>query len=139
MIFKFNPDNLLTECKFTTSRSSGAGGQHVNKVETKVTISFDVKESNSLTEEQKILILEKLKTDKNGVISISSQKYKSQLKNKENAKKKLIDLIKKALTVQKKRKKTQVSLETKLKRLKDKKIQSELKKNRAKPRNHIEL
>jgi len=135
----FNPHILLTECKFTTSRSSGAGGQHVNKVETRVTISFDVKESNSLTDEQKILILEKLKTDKNGVISLSSQKYKSQLKNKENAKKKLIDLIKKALTVQKKRKKTQVSPEAKLKRLKDKKIQSELKKNRAKPRNHIEL
>ena len=134
----FTPDNLLTECKFTTSRSSGAGGQHVNKVETRVTITFDVKESNTLTEEQKVLILEKIKTDKNGAISLSSQKYKSQLKNKEDAKEKLIDLIKKALTVQKKRKKTKVSPEAKLKRLKDKKIQSELKKNRANPRNHIE-
>jgi len=133
-----NPDKLLAECKYTTSRSSGAGGQHVNKVETRVTIFFNIKESNVLSDEQKELLLNKLKPDKNGVISLNSQKYKSQLKNKQDAGDKLIDLIEKALIVPKKRKKTKVSMEAKLKRLNEKKRKSDLKKNRAKPTTDFE-
>ena len=131
-------DKLLAECKYTTSRSSGAGGQHVNKVETRVTIFFNVKDSNVLSDEQKELLLKKLKPDKNGVISLNSQKYKSQLKNKQDAGDKLVALIEKALIVPKKRKKTKVSNEAKLKRLSDKKKKSDLKKNRAKPTKDFE-
>ena len=134
----FNSNNLLKECKYTTSRSSGAGGQHVNKVETRVTIYFDIVKSQVLSEEQKQLLLDKLKPDKNSSISVSSQKYKSQLKNKVDAANRLIDMIEKALIVPKKRKKTKVPKEAKLKRLNDKKRKSDLKSNRTKPTNHLE-
>ena len=134
----FNVISLIAECNYTTSRSSGAGGQHVNKVETRVTISFDIAKSEVFTEDQKVLLLKKLRTNKSGIISISSQRYKSQLKNKEDVKGKLVALIEKALVVEKKRKKTKISKEAKLKRLKEKRMHSELKKSRVKPHKNIE-
>jgi len=103
-----------------------------------VTIFFNIKDSNVLSDEQKELLLKKLMPDKNGVISLNSQKYKSQLKNKHDAGDRLIDLIEKALIVPKKRKKTKVSKEAKLKRLNEKKRKSDLKKNRAKPTTDFE-
>lgn len=132
----FNHEKLISECKFKTSKSSGAGGQHVNKVETRVTILFDVKNSEVLNEEQKELILKQIssKLNKDGILQISSQKYKSQYKNKENVKLKLISLLEKSLKPKKKRKKTKISKAAKLKRLNNKKFVSELKKSRSKPK-----
>lgn len=127
---------LLSECKYKTSRSSGAGGQHVNKVETRVTIIFSIEESKTLDESHKELILKNLTKNitKSGALQISSQKYKSQLKNKFDVELKLIELIKKSLKIEKPRKKTKIPKQAKLKRLANKKIISEKKKNRIKPK-----
>lgn len=133
MIFK---EGLLKECVYKTSRSSGAGGQHVNKVETKVSIYFNVSESNILNEDQKAKLKIKLsnRIDKNGLLHISSQKFKSQIKNKKNCQIKFLDIIEKALKKEKKRIKVKISKEAKLKRLKEKRIKSYLKNSRRNPK-----
>jgi len=132
----FDREEIIKECKFKTSRSSGAGGQHVNKVETRVTLYFEIKKSTALDNDQKIVILSKLasKIDKNGFIQVSSQKYKSQLKNKIDTEQKIIKLLEKSLFKEKPRKKTKVSKASKLKRLNDKKSKSKIKKSRKKPK-----
>ncbi len=128
-------NELLLECKYKTSRSSGAGGQHVNKVETRVTIIFNISESKILDESQIEMIFSKLNNiiSKKGILQISSQKYKSQIKNKTDAETKFIEIMEKALKIPKKRKKIKISKEAKLKRLNDKKLHSDKKKSRIKP------
>ena len=77
---------LGNEITFSASRSSGAGGQNVNKVNTKVTLKFDVKNSQHLTEEEREIILKKLSTrlTNDGVLILTSQEKRSQLQNKED-------------------------------------------------------
>jgi len=83
------------ELKFTASRSSGPGGQHVNKASTRVTLGFDVINSPSLTSEQKQLVLDGLATriSKKGILRVISQKTRSQAANKEVALERFIDLL----------------------------------------------
>ncbi|HFA49634.1 MAG TPA: aminoacyl-tRNA hydrolase [Bacteroidetes bacterium] len=125
---------LIPEVKFRTSRSSGAGGQHVNKVETKVELLFDVQQSAILTDEQKQLATERLENriNKNGILIVSSQKTRSQLANKEDAIANFLFLIEEAIRPVKKRKKRRRSKADKEKRLKEKKMQSEKKALRKK-------
>ncbi|HET8963420.1 MAG TPA: alternative ribosome rescue aminoacyl-tRNA hydrolase ArfB [Chitinophagales bacterium] len=120
------------EFNFKTSRSSGAGGQNVNKVSTKVELDFDVLHSTLLNAEQKEIILDKLsgKLTKEGVLQIVVQAERSQLANKEIAIKKFYDLLNKCFIVTKKRKATKPSRSSKEKRLKAKKRDSEIKKSR---------
>jgi len=129
-----NSDSILKECKYKTTKSSGAGGQHVNKTETKVILKFNIKKSKILNEKQKEILFSKLENiiDKTGSINKSSQKYRSQFKNKRTVEKKLLNLVEKSLKVNKTRIRVEVSKKMIEKRLKDKRIKSVIKKFRQK-------
>ena len=130
-----NWEKILTELDFRTSRSSGAGGQHVNKTETKVEVLFDVNASDGLTQEEKELIIIKLanRINDEGIFSVSSQKSRSQFDNKENSIEKLHQLLEKALKPVTKRIRTKPSKVSVEERLAEKKIQAEKKEGRKKP------
>jgi ribosome-associated protein len=121
--------DFTNELVFKTSRSSGPGGQNVNKLNTKVELRLDIRNSAHLTDNEKELILNKLsnRINNEGILIIVSQSERTQLRNKENAIEKLYELIEEALTVQKERKKKKLSKTAKEKRLKEKKIVSERK------------
>lgn len=118
-----------SELQFSFSRSSGPGGQHVNKVNTRAELRFNVSLSKILNEEQKELLFEKLAKQLNqeDEIIIISQATRSQLKNKEDAIEKFYKLINQALFIKKKRKPSKVSRARKEQRLLAKKQQGEKK------------
>lgn len=127
-------EHLKRELTFSTARSSGPGGQNVNKVNTKVELRFHVQNSAVLTEEQKHILLSKLsnKLSTDGELIIVSQSTRSQLKNKQEAIVKFIDLIYKTLKPRKKRVPTKPTKASKEKRLENKKRNSEIKQGRRK-------
>jgi ribosome-associated protein len=127
--------NLLSELLFTASRSGGAGGQNVNKVNTKITLRFSVAQSRVLTHEQKATLLEKWSTwlTEDGELLINAQEKRTQLQNKELALKKLETLLIKAFEKRKTRKATKPSKTAVQKRLKSKKHQAEKKQWRHRP------
>ena len=123
---------LGSEVEFQTSRSSGPGGQNVNKVNTRVTLRFNIPASSILTEEEKVFLVAKLgkKLTSTGDVIISSQEKRSQLDNKENAIEKFDNFFKKAFEKKKKRKATKPSKSAVQSRLQKKKEHSEKKRNR---------
>ncbi len=125
---------LGNEIVFSASRSSGAGGQNVNKVNTKVTLKFDVKNSQHLSEEEKEIILKKLSTrlTNDGVLILTSQEKRSQLQNKEDVVLKLEKILAKAFEKKKARKATKPSKGAVQERIKEKKQRSEKKQWRQK-------
>ena len=122
------------EFSFRMSRSSGKGGQHVNKVSTKVELLFDVLASKILIEEEKQLVIKNLAAiiSQEGILQISSQQSRSQLRNKEDAIEKFYQKIEKALQKEKPRKKTKKPKSLDEKRLKEKKLTAEKKASRKK-------
>jgi len=125
--------SIPKELKFKTSRSSGPGGQHVNKTSSRVEAIFDLEASTLFTDEQKELILGKLTSylDSKNVIHVVSQNLRSQLRNKNTAILKVIELIENALVIPKKRKPTKPSKGVIERRLKQKKLRSDTKKFRG--------
>ncbi|MBC8046979.1 MAG: aminoacyl-tRNA hydrolase [Fimbriimonadaceae bacterium] len=128
------PD-LVSECIFKAVRSSGKGGQHVNKVSTKIELYFTPQDSQLLSDQQKNLLYQKLNhlMNEEGTIRITSDAHRSQKQNKEEAIEKLNQLILKALTPKKRRIKTKTPKSVKEKRIKDKKVKSTIKEMRKKP------
>ena len=122
------------ELEITTSRSGGAGGQHVNKTDTRITVRWNVKNSQALTEEQKLRVLEKLhnKLTAEGDLIIHNSVSRSQLQNKKNALMVLVKEIRDAIYIPKKRIATKVSKALKEARLKSKAHRSTTKKMRSK-------
>jgi ribosome-associated protein len=123
---------LNTEFQFQASRSSGPGGQNVNKVNSKVTLTFNIPNSIVLDEEEKSKLWEKIgnKLDSEGNLQIQSQEKRSQIQNKEIAIRKFYDLLSKAFYKKKNRKATKPSKGAIEQRLKEKKVLSEKKKGR---------
>lgn len=131
----WHPENLLKEVRYQAVRSSGPGGQNVNKVNTKVILEWDLEKSAQFSEDQKNRLRIKLenKLNKDGVFQLYSDATRSQLKNKEIVNKKFIELIKQALQKPKKRKQPKPGKKFHKKRLEQKNRQAEKKKNRQKP------
>ena len=132
--FAINIPDLSAEFQFFTSRSSGPGGQNVNKVNSKVELRLDIRNSAILTQEQKDLICTKLasKITDEGILSVVSQRDRSQLSNKEDAVQKLYQLIIKALTPVKPRQKTKPTQGSVENRLTQKRQKAEIKQTRQK-------
>ncbi len=125
---------LMSELLFTASRSGGPGGQNVNKVNSKVTLKWDVVHSVLLDEDQQRIILGKLasRLTKEGILILTAQDKRSQLQNKEEVIFKLNQLLLKAFTPKKIRKKTKPGKAAHQARIKDKKQRSEKKQWRQK-------
>lgn len=128
-------DALVYELSFNTTRSSGPGGQHVNKTETRVEVYWDMASSTLPTTEQRELIGEKLANhmDKDGVLRASSQQTRSQVRNKELAIAKMLTRIEKALHKEKPRKKRKPNKAAIEERIKQKKQLSQKKQLRKPP------
>ena len=124
--------NFEHELSYKTSRSSGSGGQNVNKVETSVTVIWKVEDSTVFTESEKERILLKLKNKINaeGILQTTVSESRTQLQNKKIATKKIQELVNKSLIVPKKRIATKPSRAKVEKRLESKKKLSEKKENR---------
>jgi ribosome-associated protein len=128
-------EKITSELTFKAVRSSGAGGQNVNKVSSKVVLSFDVINSQSLSEVEKALIFEKIKSKLTfeGILILNCDEDRSQLKNKAIVIKRFLKLIQITLVVPKKRKVTKIPRSVIEKRIKQKRNTSEIKQNRKRP------
>lgn len=123
-----------SELEITTSRAGGPGGQYVNRTSSRVTLRWNVKSTNALTEEQKTRVLQKLQSQltTEGDLIIHNSATRSQEQNKEAALELLAEKIRKALFVPKKRMKTKIPKNIKEVRLQTKKQHSFIKKMRSK-------
>jgi ribosome-associated protein len=130
----------LDELRFSFVRSSGPGGQHVNRSATQVELSFDVLGSPSLNEAQReriLLVLHNL-IDSRGVLHLADSSSRSQLQNREEATSRLCDLLRRALHVPKPRRSTRPTLASRENRLRQKRVRSDTKRLRQRASTHDE-
>lgn len=129
-----NKERILAELEFKAVRSSGAGGQNVNKVSSKVELAFDLEKSTSFSDEEKHRLRERFSSrlNKSGRLVLKSDEDRSQLRNKEIVIRRFFELIARALHVSKIRKATKVPRSVVEKRLKAKRTTSEIKQMRKK-------
>ncbi|MHC4193129.1 MAG: alternative ribosome rescue aminoacyl-tRNA hydrolase ArfB [Planctomycetota bacterium] len=134
-MIEINKDTSIREDElvFKFSRSGGPGGQNVNKLNTRVTLSFDVANSSSFSDEQKKRILRRLATrvDKNGILRVVSQKHRTQKANRNAAIERLAELLREALRKRQIRKKTKTPGWAKERRLEEKKRRGRIKRQRT--------
>jgi len=126
-------NSLINECRFEATRSSGSGGQNVNKVSTKVILLFNVLESNVLDSEQKDTFLSELHTriSKHGIFRLSSGRERTQLANRKLVTEKFVMLVTKAFETEEERIATKPTKGSKLRRIDSKKALSDKKSNRS--------
>jgi ribosome-associated protein len=131
----FDKHALILELTFKAIRSSGAGGQHVNKVSSKIELIFNLNESLVFNDEEKERLLNKLQTKftKDGVLLMQCDETRSQHQNKELVTKRFFELLESGLFVPKKRIPTKIPKSVIKKRLKSKRKLSDKKANRQKP------
>jgi ribosome-associated protein len=124
--------SLEREFIFSTSRSSGPGGQNVNKVSTRVELRFNLPGTSLFTEEEKLIIYKKLKNKINKELQLVlvSQEARTQTSNKKIVTGKFYKIVSKALTLQETRKPTRPTLASKLRRLESKSSRSSIKRLR---------
>jgi ribosome-associated protein len=129
-----NPNQLLPDVQYQFARSGGAGGQNVNKVATKAELRFDVRNSTLLTDEQRVVLMEKLanKLTTEGELVLTHQTERTQLGNKEKVTKKFLRLIEKAFEIPKPRRATKPSKAAVAERIAGKKRKGEVKEQRKK-------
>ena len=130
-----NKEALLQECDFKAVRSSGPGGQHVNKTSTKVMLHWSLKDSNVFSEEEKERLFKRLKSKltSDDQLVLSYDQSRSQHKNKDEVFKNLVRLLENGLLKPKRRKKTKPTLASKKRMLDSKKRNAEKKANRKPP------
>ena len=125
-------DCLIREVSFRTSRSSGPGGQHVNKTESRVELIWSLQETNCLNDQQKLLVSGRIghRLTEDGVLILASEKYRSQHRNREDVSNRFLELMRASLTPIKKRRPTKPTRSSVERRIKSKKIRGEIKRIR---------